>query len=368
MNNNCSEINDTSQLLWYCLDKLIDQCNRAVVILAYSLPVYKTIERLIQGQRRDKLACSVLKIVARLMNIRMIHQVRIMTASFLAAATLLFSILPTVVVGHGYLKSPRSRNYDAHLTQQWEEYCHHCLNRKPATGTCGTSPTFGRNYDQYTSGVKATYTRGQIIDIEVDLTAHHWGHFVIKACPIVTPTPTQTVTQECFNQNPLRFISGENATFDPDYPDRAYLPPPNPPNAPNGAHPQWDCCGGVWNYKYKFQLPPSVTGDLVLLQWHYITANSCLAPGYNTYNWPVGWDPSYLYGGLTPSCVSIPTDGSVESGKRPEQFWNCAEVRITDSGGGGVSPPPPPTPPPSPPIPKLPPTPPPIGTLGYCNW
>lgn len=316
-------------------------------------------------QGRASLA-SFLKILARLMNI-MSAQVR-MAAPFLAAATLLFSILPNAVVGHGYLKSPRSRNYDAHLTQRWEEYCHHCLNRKPASGTCGVSPTFGRNYDQYTSGVKATYTSGQIIDIEVDLTAHHWGHFVIKACPIVTLG--QIATQSCFDQHPLRFVSGENANLDPIYPDRAYLPPPNPPNAPNGAHPQWDCCGGVWNYKYKFQLPSDVTGDLVLLQWHYITANSCLAPGYNTYNWPAGWDPSYLYGGITPNCVSIPTDGNVESGKRPEQFWNCAEVRIT--AGGGVVVPPPTTPPPSPPIPKLPPTPPPIAPsgslLGYCNW
>lgn len=43
--------------------------------------------------------------------------------------------------------------------------------------------------------------------------------------------------------------------------------------------------GERWSYQYKFQLPQGLSGDLVLLQWHYIASNSCLPPGYNTYNW-----------------------------------------------------------------------------------
>lgn len=33
--------------------------------------------------------------------------------------------------------------------------------------------------------------------------------------------------------------------------------------------------------EYKFQLPAGMVGDLVLLQWHYVTANSCMPPGYD---------------------------------------------------------------------------------------
>ena len=243
----------------------------------------------------------------------------------LLAFLALFSI-PSAVFGHGYLKSPRSRNFAAYQDGRGE-YEPWSANRKPATGTCGTIAGT-RNYDFLPSGVQATYSSGQIVDFDIDLTAHHKGHFVFKACPI---SPGQTATQACFDRNPLRFVSGMNANPHPSYPDRAYLPPANPP-ANNGAHPQF-ASGGRWSYRYQLQLPQGLSGDLVLLQWQYITANSCLPPGYNTYNWPAGWYPGNLA-----TCVDIPADGS-RGENRPEQFWNCAEVRITSAT------PPTPTPP-----------------------
>jgi len=250
----------------------------------------------------------------------------------LMLALLALCSIPPAVFGHGYLKTPRSRNYAA-----WQdgrgEYEPWSVNRKAVSETCGTNPT-GRNYDFLPTGVQATYSSGQVIDFDVDMTAHHKGHFVLKACDI---SAGQRATQACFDRNPLRFISGENANPDPNYPDRAYFPPANPPNAPNGAHPQF-ATGGRWSYRYKFQLPQGLSGNLVLLQWHYIASNSCLPPGYNTYNWPAGWNPGNLG-----ACVDIPLHGSDSSGMvqagRPEQFWNCAEVRIT--GGSAPTPTPP---------------------------
>jgi hypothetical protein len=255
----------------------------------------------------------------------------------LMLALLALCSIPPAVFGHGYLKSPRSRNYAA-----WQdgrgEYEPWSANRKQSWETCGTivNGPVSRNYDFLPTGVQATYSSGQVIDVDVDMTAHHKGHFVLKACAI---SPGQTATQACFDRSPLRFISGENANPHPNYPDRAYLPPANPPRATNGGHPQM-ANGGRWSYRYKFQLPQGLIGDLVLLQWHYIASNSCLPPGYNTYNWPAGWNPGNLG-----ECVDIPLYGSDSGGfvqaGRPEQFWNCAEVRIT---GGGV-PAPTPTPP-----------------------
>lgn len=156
----------------------------------------------------------------------------------------------------------------------------------------------------------------QVTDFDVDMTAYHKGHFILKACAI---SPGQMATQACFDWNLLRLISGENAKPHPNY--------------PNGAHMQF-AAGERWSYQYKFQLPQGLSGDLVLLQWHNIASNSCLPPGYNTYNWS-GWNPGNL--GV---CVDIPLYGSDSNGivqaGRPGQFWNCAEVRITNGTGGQV--------------------------------
>ena len=74
-------------------------------------------------------------------------------------------------------------------------------------------------------------------------------------------------------------------------------------------------------YKFKFKLPSDVSGH-VLLQWYYITGNSCTAAGYNNYSFPAGWESS------APVCDRIPDDGVGV----PEQFWNCGEVYVGASG------------------------------------
>ena len=67
------------------------------------------------------------------------------------------------------------------------------------------------------------------------------------------------------------------------------------------------------------RLPPDLYGDIVLIQWYYLTANSCVHDGYEKYNWPDGWEiPS------ADKCGNVSKDGL----GTPEQFWNCAEVKI----------------------------------------
>jgi len=80
----------------------------------------------------------------------------------------LFSI-PSAVLGHGYLKTPRSRNFAAFQNgNQGGEYEPQSANRKAATDTCGTIAG-SRNYDFLPLGVQATYSSGQIIDVDVDI-------------------------------------------------------------------------------------------------------------------------------------------------------------------------------------------------------
>jgi len=224
----------------------------------------------------------------------------------LSAILAILSLLPCTH-GHGYLKTPRSRNYVAHQDGVWwplTDDSPQPESEPQSANTGGTKAQCGiiagtRNYDFPKTALEnpmppkpqQCYQPGQIIDLEVTLTAHHKGHFEFKACPI---SPGQAPTQACFDAHPLRFVSdvlspGESratANFDPNYPERAYIPLTD------------------WDLQYKYQLPAGLSGDLVLLQWHYITANSCKHVGYDTYNWPPGFYP-----GDVPVCGPLPPDG-----------------------------------------------------------
>jgi hypothetical protein len=78
---------------------------------------------------------------------------------------------------------------------------------------------------------------------------------------------------------------------------------------------------GVMDFSFKMRLPANVHGDLVLIQWYYLTANSCYHDGYQEYSWPSSWNAHATASG---PCGNVSPDGDGV----PEQFWNCAEVTI----------------------------------------
>jgi len=243
------------------------------------------------------------------------------------------------VDAHGYLKTPRSRNYYASIDPIWwggtandpaPENCPHCLNIGGTEARCGK--VGDHNYDAPPNAIglgvlpatlQACYEEAAVIDIESVLTAHHKGHFEIKACPV--SSSAEAPTQECFDKNPLVFVSDElyGAKPDPLYPERAYIPLADHPNIQRSSD-------GNYLFHHKYRLPDDLRGDLVLIQWYYITANSCKPEGYDTYDWPEGFFP-----GNVPVCDVIPPDGRGV----PEQFWNCAEVDIRIANGCSSSPP-----------------------------
>ena len=145
--------------------------------------------------------------------------------------------------------------------------------------------------------VQACYAEGDVIELEVVITAHHMGHFSYKACAI---NPGEVATQQCFDSNKLTFV--EDVLYgshpDPDYPDRVYIPRTDFSDLNEGK--------GGYVYRHRYKLPEGLLGDLVLLQWHYITANSCYADqGYLNYDFPVGFESPYNVA----VCKSIPPDG-----------------------------------------------------------
>jgi chitinase len=184
-------------------------------------------------------------------------------------------------------------------------------------------------------GAVATYQQGQAIDIEVDVTAHHWGWFEFRLC---VPKDggkdrNQPITQDCLNKHVLK--------FDRKYTENSYagkmkagLQSPadfiGNPNDYVWEHskckwhksPKGSCCNGGgkcspdeanehrWvlpdptkastKYKMRYLLPPGVHCERCVLQFYYQTGNS---------------PDNY-----------------------PEGFWNCADIAIEPSKGGGVEP------------------------------
>ena len=201
----------------------------------------------------------------------------------------------------------------------------HCLNRGGTLAQCGILTGFHedipweRNYDKPLSihdqpmkpNLQGVYKEGAIIDIEVLVTTHHKGHFEFALCPIdPTATPMVIPTQECFAQNKLTFVSDElyGAPPDVNYPERAYISPASVVDYTEPIEGVQPVVGA--KYKMKFQLPEGLSGNLVLLQWYYLTANSCKHEGYAEYDFPKEWGSDVqLYPGL-PDCGEVPEDGN----------------------------------------------------------
>jgi len=237
-----------------------------------------------------------------------------------------FVLLLTSVVsvhGHGYLQTPRSRNYvaspEAEGKGTWNGGPTDPLVEYDAPGLNVVGPQCGqhgnRNYDfpNSTTGallaprIQANYTRGQTITVEVKVFAHHGGHFEFYACAI---TAGQSPSKACFQANPLEFVEDllYGSPKDVNYPYRAYMAPPAISSPKDNM------------FSYRMKLPGNVVGDLVLIQWWWLSGNSCDYAGYEQYTWPASW------GNMDPNlskCIAPAYSGA-------EQFWNCAEVKIAD--------------------------------------
>lgn len=175
------------------------------------------------------------------------------------------------VASHGYLSTPRSRNYAAWLQNDWSdtssnsplpefEDCPHCLNLGGTIARCGYN---GRNYDEPLTRngklmpfvTQATYVEGSEIDIETTITAYHKGHFEFKVCAL--DSSNDVADQDCFDRHPLTFVKDMlyGAGKDEAYPYRVYL------------------AGEYDRFVHRMKLPPGVSGSTVLLQWHWLTAS-----------------------------------------------------------------------------------------------
>ena len=263
------------------------------------------------------------------------------------------------LLSHTYLlthyTTDQDKNWQTYLSQTggssidpYPEDCPHCLNRGGTLAQCGISPASSaggvdRNYDtpknsnneNMSINLQGIYRQGDIIDIEVLVTTHHKGHFEFAICPINGNSgddiPMEAPTADCFTQNKLHFISDElyGAPPDPQYPERAYIAPASIVTWTNGEEngEQQPVTGAP--YKMKFKLPDGIYGDTVLLQWYYLTANSCKHEGYSDYNFPNDWVG--VFDESLPDCGEIPPDGNgvPEQVRGVDFVCFCAHLMLT---------------------------------------
>ena len=271
--------------------------------------------------------------------------------------TILMSI--AMVRGHGFLQLPTSRNLDAYENKK--DYNFMSLNAG-GTGTV-QSKTFGGLYlmpdpvanaeqrhgmcgdiseqvQKYNDDVNAysilhSYEEGDTITIEVVLTAHHMGHFEFYLCNVDQLIyPTKGITQECLYQHPLvRAPDDGISPIDPNYPFRYYLEPTACMTYQTDGYPGYKAT-------MKYTLPPGVVCDHCVLQWWYYTGNSCIYDGYHEFEGMKSPCTTPWYNSRLGNCK--------DPGTYPEEFWNCADIRIKKKARPGPSPSPSPSPGPGP--------------------
>ncbi|GAB6030371.1 hypothetical protein CHUAL_007250 [Chamberlinius hualienensis] len=128
----------------------------------------------------------------------------------------------------------------------------------------------------YCGKIVKNYKQGEIINVTVELTTNHWGHFEFRLCP--NNDFNKESSQECLDEHVLELADGSGTKY--------YIPA----DAPNA---------GIFNLNVK--LPKDVTCFQCLFQWHYWTAS----------NW-----------GICP-------DGRGAQGCGPQEvFRGCADVEI----------------------------------------
>jgi hypothetical protein len=268
-------------------------------------------------------------------------------------AALLMAGALVCVDGHGYLMVPRSRNKfanDRGVGGQYD-YCPNCKNAGglanvkandvlggvwarnfPETekslarhGLCGDNAgqaellVGGKFYGNPAGGnVQATYTSGQSIDINIIITAHHMGWFQFYLCD-----KGDELSQTCLNKYMLQRDQNDPSIspYDPKFPGRYYMIP--------------TCYGEAksMNQTMRYKLPAGLACEHCVLQWYWVTANSCHGGGYSGVNFPTapaacsgdggstGWYPR-----ANSACVDNPSI-------YPEEFWNCADIRIEAPSG-----------------------------------
>jgi hypothetical protein len=292
--------------------------------------------------------------------------------TFLLSTCALFG----VVQGHAILTKPKSRNFLAspaggNNVWPWES-CAQCLSdggsasvqqtQLQLTGTslwlgypeapevamrhaaCGAdkfadsgafaplSPSYSGGANRGAWGHSEPFVQGSVVSLDVEIHAHHKGHFEFYICDKAGQDPGAETDAECLNQYHLQRapdLDNEVSPIDPNHPERYYVPPQCAlsKSGPN-SQPIVE--------NMRFMLPDDLFCEHCVLQFVYVTGNSCNPNGYAEYNWPEISETCPLAG--SNENWWSPTLVNCFEGSYPEEFWNCADVRILARNDGTENP------------------------------
>eukprot|EP00121_Abeoforma_whisleri_P010028 Awhi_evm1s9236 len=259
---------------------------------------------------------------------------------------LYFHVLISQVQSHGMLTLPVSRNVIAALYGQ--DTCPHCQagggipavqSNSPGgnyvypetkefsqrAGFCGNSANSNKVYDK-AGPIVNTYKAGSVIDIQLSITAHHRGIMEFRLCD------QSEITYECLSKHKLIRVkdsSHDRSPIDEQNPSRYYLEPgcagDSPHNFDENNFATLAPPGQRITMKYK--LPDGVTCDHCVLQWWWVTGNSCNIKGATDFKEPNVCNTDKIVDTFVKSVL-----GNCGNGRFPEEFWNCADIAITSDG------------------------------------
>lgn len=183
-----------------------------------------------------------------------------------------------------------NQGYCGGYSLQWMQYGGKC-------GVCGdpygASP---RNHEapggRYANGIIVReYRAGQVIDVQVDLTANHKGSFTFKMC--ANNNINRDSGQHCFDRHNLKVY--------PEMTDNYTLPSAVP-----------------GSFYVKLKLPDGLTCSQCVLQWTYYTANSWGGCGDGTQGVGCGAQETFR----ACSDIKISTNGPKNPPRETDFFTN----------------------------------------------
>lgn len=295
---------------------------------------------------------------------------------YVIAVVAVYAVLAHTVDSHGFMTDPRPRG--ALKTQRAVEpkemdpsapldYCPHCLNAggtgavkkggpwtkyepmkssRKGFGLCG-DPEGGDDHmkaGKFANPASMPYVRkykpGSVANFGFDATTNHNGYLEFYLCD-VSKMPDEDLSWDGFaehchylERSPHESCESGNdkecGPIDPKFPGRWVLP------CRNAGGEQGDQLLGGEDGKMAYNIP-NVEIEMGVIQMYWLTQNSCNDPdGFmDNYKYPKAWAGCPGDGG---SVGGKPNHEKCGSGGFPEEFWNCADVQVTNSGGDGTAP------------------------------
>lgn len=201
------------------------------------------------------------------------------------------------------------------------------------SGVCGDAvngPQHHLRGGQYYHGgrIVATYSQGSVLGIGMSIVTHHNGFVVLNLCDV--SKCSGEISPDCFKKGACHQLkrayhpeceSGRSphcGPIDRRHPGRWYLP--------CHSKSRWD---DYRPHYATFRLPAHLTCKHCVLQWYWVTANTCNPPGVMDYfdspnrpHWGTCWGQGSAKGGVArnkPPCGGY---------RFPEEYIQCSDIRI----------------------------------------